>query len=88
MEPVSSVTAFLARYAAAPAADADAASVLAVLDDEELLVLRARDLLATERLAWLEERTGEAWGAARFEHTEQRLAVRLRRELQRRGLWL
>jgi hypothetical protein len=88
VEPVSSVTAFVARWAADDGSgDAVAAQILRRLDDEGRLVIAARAVPADARAGWLRERSGSAWSAARLAHAEQRVFVQLRRELQARGLW-
>jgi hypothetical protein len=77
MEPVSSVTAFLALYGEDGAGDAQAAEVLAALDEEERRALS---------VPGARSRVTDA-GAARRQHARRRAEIRLRRELQRRGLW-
>ena len=87
MRPVGSVTAFLARHARQPGADPAAVEILAGLDAEARLAVDAQAQPAHQRAAWLQERSGEAWSAARLAHVEQRAFVEIRRALQHRGLW-
>jgi hypothetical protein len=89
VQPVSSVAAFVARYVAGgPTEQRAAATVLVALDADARLVVEAQRLPVSRRQAWLREQTGRAWGAAWLAHAEQRAFVELRRELQRRGLWV
>jgi hypothetical protein len=87
VEPVSSVTAFVARWAGDGSDDPLATKILARLDDEGRLVVAAQALPADARAAWLRERSASEWSAARLAHAEQRVFVQLRRELQAEGVW-
>ena len=88
MQPVSSVAAFVARWLAGDlAGDRDAAAIVDELDAEARLIVEAQAVEAAARAAWLRERTGSEWSAARITHVEQRAFVELRRALQRRNLW-
>jgi hypothetical protein len=81
---VSSVAAFLVEYAAG---DPDAAAIADGLDEDARLAIAAQRLPVAERRAWLRDRTGRDWSADWLAHVEQGAFVRIRRELQRRGLW-
>jgi hypothetical protein len=89
MQPVSSVTAFLARHLSPPDVDPEAQEILAPLDPTERRVAEelARTPLRAERLRHLAEQTGTPWEPARYERIEARALRRLSRELTRRG-WL
>lgn len=89
MQPVSSVTAFLARHVLRPTVDAEAQEMLALLDPIERRV--AEELVRTpqreDRLRRLAEQTGTRWEPARYDRIEARTLRRLNHELTRRG-WL
>lgn len=87
MEPVTSVTAFVARYVDEQTTDAEAASALAELDEEERLVLRSQTRPPGERLSWLSAQGARVWSVDRLRHAEERAMVDLRRVLQERGWW-
>jgi hypothetical protein len=86
VEPVSSVIAFVARYAERPTDDAVAAEILSALDADGRLVIAAQAVPRGERRAWLRQRSGRDWSEAWLLHVEQQAFVAVRRELQRRGL--
>ena len=88
MQPVGSVAAFIARYAARPISDPVAAEIVAALDGEARLAVDAQAQPAAERPAWLRVAGDHDWSDAMCDHIERRAFVALRRELQRRGLWL
>jgi hypothetical protein len=88
VQPVSSVTAFVARWVPGDTTDDPVvAQILSRLDDEGRLVVAAQAVPAAARADWLRERSGSAWSAARLAHAEQRVFVQLRRELQAHRLW-
>jgi len=88
VQPVGSVAAFIARYAARPIGDPVAAEIVAALDGEARLAVDAQAQPAAERPAWLRVAGDHDWSDAMCDHIERRAFVALRRELQRRGLWL
>lgn len=87
MEAVSSVTAFLFRYARDPIAS-EVQQILEPLSANEQEVLRlglgVRD--PTVRVMRLAAETGEVWTPARYARVEAAALNRLRAELERRGL--
>ena len=89
MQPVSSVTAFLARHLSQHNVDPEVQELLALLDPIERLV--AEELVRTprqeDRLHRLAEETGTPWEPARYDRIEARALRRLSHELTRRG-WL
>jgi hypothetical protein len=89
MQPVSSVTAFVARHLSRPSVDAEAQEVLALLDPIEHRVAEelARTPRREDRLHRLAEQTGTPWEPARYDRMEARVLRHLSRELTRRG-WL
>lgn len=89
MQPVSSVTAFLAHHLSRPTVDAEAQEILALLDPIERLVAEelARTPWREDRLRRLAEQTGTPWEPGRYERIEARALHRLSHELTRRG-WL
>jgi len=87
VQPVGSVAAFIARYAAPPLSDPVAVEIVHGLDEEARLAIDAQALAASERRAWLRRERGRDWSVAQLAHVEQRAFVALRRELQRRGVW-
>ena len=84
MRPFSSVAAFVAAHAAG---EPEAAAIVDGLDEDARLAVAAQRQPAAERRAWLRQRTGRDWSAAWLAHVEQGAFVRIRRELQRRGMW-
>jgi hypothetical protein len=84
VRPVSSVAAFIAEHAVG---DPTAASIVDSLDEDARLAVAAQRQPLAERRAWLRERTSKDWSAAWLAHVEQGAFVRIRRELQRRGMW-
>jgi hypothetical protein len=89
MQPVSSVTAFLARDLSPPDVDPEAQEILALLDptERQLVEELAHTPRREDRLRHLAEQTGASWEPARYERIEARALRRLSRELTRRG-WL
>ena len=89
MQPVSSVTAFLARHLSRSPVDAEVEAVLALLDPIERRVVEelARTPRREHRLRRLAEQSGTTWEPARYDRVESRALRRLGRELTRRG-WL
>jgi hypothetical protein len=88
VQPVSSVVAFVARWAAGGTSnDPVAAEILAQLDDEARLVIAAQAVPIERRAQWLREQSGSEWSSERLAHVEQRAFVELRRALQRAGMW-
>ena len=89
MQPVSSVTAFLARHLSRPTVDAEAQEILALLDPIQRRVVQelARTPQREDRLRCLAEETGARWEPARYDRVESRALRRLSRELIRRS-WL
>jgi hypothetical protein len=89
MQPVSSVTAFLARHLSQPPVDAESEEMLALLDPIERRVAEelARTPRREDRLRRLAEQTGTPWEPARYDRTEARVLRRLTRQLMSRG-WL
>jgi hypothetical protein len=61
--------------------------IFARLDPDERLVLRSWRVAPSDRLEWLRRNSGREWTQSRLEHVEAQASLRLRRELQRRGLW-
>ena len=86
MEPVTSVAAFVQLHQGGDEPN-EAAEIFDRLDPEERLVLRAWRVAPSDRLEWLRRHDNNEWTAATLEHVEARASRRLRRELQRRGLW-
>jgi hypothetical protein len=86
MEGVTSVAAFVLLHQDGGETN-EAAEIFARLDPEERLALRAWRVAPGERIEWLRRNGGHGWTEARLEHVEARASLRLRRELQRRGLW-
>lgn len=86
MEPVTSVAAFVLLHQGGDETKA-AAEIFDRLDPEERLALRSWRVEPSDRLAWLRRSSDHEWTQAQLEHVEARAAVRLRRELQARGLW-
>jgi DNA-directed RNA polymerase sigma subunit (sigma70/sigma32) len=89
MQPVSSVTAFLARHVSRPTVDAEAQEMLALLDPIERRVAEelARTPQREDRLRRLAEQTGMPSEPARYDRIEARALRHLNQELTRRG-WL
>jgi len=89
MQPVSSVTAFLARHLSRPTVDAEAQEILALLDPIQRRVAEelARTPQREDRLRRLAEETGTRWDPARYDRIEARALQHLSHELTRRG-WL
>jgi len=89
MQPVSSVTAFLACHLSRPSVDAEVEEMLALLDPIERWVAEglARTPRREDRLRRLAEETGTRWEPARYDRIEARALRRLSHELTRRG-WL
>ncbi len=87
MQPVSSVTAFVARHALRPTDDPVAEDILSSLDREQRLVIEAQAVEPAERRAWLRPRSGHEWSETWLRHVEDGAFIAVRRELQRRGLW-
>jgi len=87
MQPVSSVTAFLARYLCGPDINPEVREVLAALDpiDRRIVEEYARTPAADERRRRLAEQTGEVWEPVQYDRAEARALSRLQRELNRRG---
>jgi hypothetical protein len=88
VQPVGSVAAFIARYVTRPISDPLAAEIVQALDDEARLAVQAQALPAAERPAFRRASGGHDWSDAVCAHVERRAFVALRRELQRRGMWL
>jgi hypothetical protein len=90
MCPVSSVTAFLARFGCEPDGDPEAQAICAALApaDREVLQLLAREPDPDARARRLAAAAGVAPSLARLLHTEQLALTALRRLLAARGLLL
>ena len=73
MQPVSSVTAFLARHLSRPTVDAEAQEILALLDPIQRRVAEelARTPQREDRLRHLAEETGTRWEPARYDRIER-----------------
>jgi hypothetical protein len=89
MQPVSSVTAFLAHHLARSPVDAEVREMLEILDpiERRLAEELARTPRREDRLRRLAEQTGTPWEPARYDRIEARVLRRLSHELTRRG-WL
>jgi hypothetical protein len=89
MQPVSSVTAFLARHLSQPPVDAEAQEMLALLDPIERRVAEelARTPRREDRLRHLAEQTRSSLEPARYDRIEARVLRRLSHQLTHRG-WL
>lgn len=85
MEPVTSVAAFVSLHRGGESDEA--VEIFDQLDPEERLVLRAWCVEPGGRVEWLRRNGDQQWTTAKLEHVGARASVRLRRELQRRGLW-
>lgn len=85
MEPVTSVAAFVLLYGSG--SEGEGSEILAGLEPEERLVLRAWQVDPAERLEWLRRNGVSDWTRAKLEHVEASAFLRLRRDLQRRNLW-
>lgn len=90
MRPVSSVTAFLARFGREPDGDPEAQAIWAALapGDREVLQLLAREPELDARARRLTAATSVPWSSTRLLHTEQLALTALRRLLAVRGLLL
>lgn len=86
MEPVTSVAAFVLLHEDSGGQD-EPADVFACLDSDEKLALRAWQVEPARRLDWLRRNSDGDWTQTKLEHVEAGAMLRLRRELQRRGLW-
>jgi len=90
MQPLSSVTAFLARFAREPDGDPDAQAICDALapSDRRVLECLAREPDPEARMRRLTAATGVAWSAERLLRSEQLALTALRRLLVARGLLL
>jgi hypothetical protein len=86
MESVTSVAVFVLLHQGSDETS-EVAEIFDRLDPEERLALRAWRVAASDRLEWLRAHSDHEWTQATLEHVEARASLRLRRELQRRGLW-
>ena len=88
MQPVSSVMAFVARYARGAERDEQAIVILGSLTEVEREVVESlvAEQDAAARLRRLAARTGEAWSRSRFDRVALLVLTRLGRALAQRGL--
>ncbi len=90
MHPVSSVTAFLARFVREPDGDPVALAIWDALaaSDRQVLELLARQSDPAARARCLTAATGAAWSTERLRRAERLALTALRRLLADRGLLL